>query len=128
MCKNELKKIIDESKEISGLLEKRKSLEKQKRNAEKHLSEARGKGDALTQELKKVRSEMKRAILSGTDPEALHQEEVRIAASIQSTNRWVEEIREEILPGLTEEIKPIEEDLRREIQRAVGEYLSLIHI
>ena len=122
MCKNELKKIIDQNKEISELLEKRRSLEKQKGNAEKHLSEARSKEDVLTAELKKIRGEMKKAILEGRDPEALHQEEVRIAASIQSASHWIEEVSEEILPGLTEEIKPVLESLKREIERVVTRY------
>ncbi len=122
MNQNKLKEIIGGNKEFNNLLKTRESLRKQEGNARKHLAEAEAKKKALTEELRKVRGEMKNAILKGNDPEALHQEEIRLTASLQSVERWVTEISDDILPDLETQANPIEEDLKRDLHTIVARY------
>lgn len=116
MYLEELRKIVNGDKKVQDLLKKRKQAEEKKANALTRLGDIADKRREKKGQDYALRSRMTTAILEGKDPEALHREEKDIAVSLESLERWSEEIENEIIPELTGEITALTEELKETVR------------
>jgi len=122
MYLEELRQKISGDKAIQALLKKMSQAGEKKANALSRQADITEKRREKKGQVDKIRARMKAVILEGKDPESLHREERDLVVSLESLNRWVEEIENEIIPAVDEEIKAIGAELKETVQLVLMPY------
>ncbi len=115
MYLEELRQKISEDKGIQGLLKNLKKAGEKRSNALSRRADITEKRREKREQMDRIRARRKAAILEGKDPEALHREEKDLSVSLESLDRWIQEIETEIIPSLNEEARAAEAELKEAI-------------